>query len=298
MKKLFLSMLMSLIVVAAMGAVTFNVKVPDGTRVCYIAASFNNWDAANALEMTPSGDNTFTLTVDNITTADVANGFKYLCGRDWAYVEKGVSGEELSDRIVATTLDEVASWAKLYNPDIQETTLMVNGYKRVVKVLLPSDYSSSGLSYPVVYLTGVQARYDNAGFDADCGDDHMGDVSWNIPGMVREVEGGVPCIFVSMYGFVAENIPYPYADYAGTGASDAFIDGIEKVRNGNLEEGVRDILEGGSPVTIHYDVVGGDINGNTYLGVDGGSTIYGAQRAPILEPVPAPGSIAFTYNTL
>ena len=228
MKKLLLSMLLSLIGVLAMAAVTFNVKVPDGTRACYIAASFNNWDATNALEMEPLGNNTFTLTVDNITTADVANGFKYLCGRDWAYVEKGASGEELSDRTVATSLDEVASWAKLYNPDIQETTLMVNGYKRVVKVLLPTDYATSGLSYPVVYLTGVQARYDNAGSDTDRGDDHMGDVSWNVPGMVREVEGGVPCIFVSMYGFVAENIPYPYADFAGTGASDAFINGIEK----------------------------------------------------------------------
>lgn len=220
---------LSLVAVVAMGAVTFNVKVPDRTRVCYIAASFNNWDAANALEMTPSGDNTFTLTVDNITAADVANGFKYLCGRDWAYVEKGASGEELSDRTEATALDEVTSWAKLYNPDIQETTLIVNGYKRLVKVLLPTDYATSGLSYPVVYLTGVQARYDNAGSDTDRGDDHMGDVSWNIPGMVREVDGGVPCIFVSMYGFVAENIPFPYTDYAGTGASDAFIDGIENV---------------------------------------------------------------------
>ena len=217
-----------MIAVTAMGAVTFNVKVPDGTRACYIAASFNNWDAGNALEMTPSGENRFTLTVDNITTSDVANGFKYLCGRDWAYVEKGASGEELSDRTVATDLDEVASWAKLYNPDVKESTLTVNGYKRVVKVLLPTDYATSGNSYPVVYLTGVQARYNNAGSDSDRGDDHMGDASWNIPALMREVEGGVPCIFVSMYGFVAENIPYPYADFAGTGASDDFIAGIEK----------------------------------------------------------------------
>ena len=228
MKKFILLLSLSLLAIVVHGAVTFNVQVPAGTRSCYIAASFNGWDAANAIEMTPSGVNTFTLTIDNITTADVAGGFKYLCGPDWAYVEKDASGGELSDRTEATALDVVASWAKMYNPDIIEKMLSVNGHMRMVKILLPADYATSGVSYPVVYLTGVQARYDNAGSDSDRGDDHMGAQSWNIPAVVREMNNALPCIFVSVYGFVAENIPYPYAQFAGSGASDAFIRGIEE----------------------------------------------------------------------
>lgn len=227
-KRQFTAAMLCLMSVIAMQAVTFNVRVPDGTKVCYIAASFNEWDASNAIEMMPSGENTFTLTLNDVTEAQVAEGFKYLCGRDWAYVEKDASGGEISNRTVATSMDVVESWAKMNNPDIIEHMLTVNGYPRLVKVYLPADYKSSQSAYPVVYMTGVQARYDNAGSDSDRGDDHMGDVSWNIPGMAESVEGGIPCIFVSMYGFVAENIPYAHSDYAGSGAADELIAGIEK----------------------------------------------------------------------
>ena len=227
MKRNLLILILCVATSLIMNAVTFNVTVPAGTRACYIAGDFNGWDAGNAVEMTASGTNTFTLTLDDVTDADVANGYKYLSGQDWAYVEKGASGEEISNRTAVSAMDVVASWAKLSNPDIIEKKLVVNGYTRIVKVFLPSDYASSGKSYPVVYLTGVQARYDNAGSDSDRGDDHLGDLSWNIPG-IAYANGGIPCIFVSMYGFVAENIPYEYADFAGSGAADGFLSGIEK----------------------------------------------------------------------
>lgn len=226
MKKVVSTLLLAIFALATANAVTFNVTVPEGTKACFIAGDFNGWDATNAVEMSPSGANTFTLTLDNVTNAAAEVGYKYLCGQDWAYVEKGPSGEELGNRTSVGAMDVVASWAKLYNPDIFETKLEVNGYTRIVKVLLPADYQNSNQSYPVVYMTGVQARYDKAGDDSDRGDDHMGDASWNVPGMVKG--SASPCIFVSMYGFVAENIPYEYADFAGSGAADDFINGIEK----------------------------------------------------------------------
>ena len=226
MKKVVSTLLFAVFALATANAVTFNVTVPEGTKACFIAGDFNGWDATNAVEMSPSGANTFTLTLDNVTNAAAEVGYKYLCGQDWAYVEKGPSGEELGNRTSVGAMDVVASWAKLYNPDIFETKLEVNGYTRIVKVLLPADYQNSNQSYPVVYMTGVQARYDKAGDDSDRGDDHMGDASWNVPGMVKG--SASPCIFVSMYGFVAENIPYEYADFAGSGAADDFINGIEK----------------------------------------------------------------------
>ena len=134
MKRNLLILILCVATSLIMNAVTFNVTVPAGTRACYIAGDFNGWDAGNAVEMTASGTNTFTLTLDDVTDADVANGYKYLSGQDWAYVEKGASGEEISNRTAVSAMDVVASWAKLSNPDIIEKKLVVNGYTRIVKV--------------------------------------------------------------------------------------------------------------------------------------------------------------------
>lgn len=256
MKKLLLTILVTIASAIVSNAVTFNVTVPEGTKSCFIAGDFNGWDAANAVAMSSSGVNTFTLTLEDVSEAEACVGYKYLCGQDWAYVEKGASGEELSNRTAVGAMDVVASWAKTYNPDIIETKLTVNGYTRIVKILLPSDYATSNKSYPVVYMTGVQARYDNAGDDSDRGDDHMSDLSWNITGMAKEVSGANECIFVSMYGFVAENTPFEYADFAGTGAADSFIQGIEDTLMPYVKSNYR-VLSGAENTSI----VGGDLGG-------------------------------------
>ena len=256
MKKLLLTTVFSVLCSLVMNAVTFNVTVPAGTRACYIAGDFNGWDAGNAVAMSPSGTNTFTLTLDDVSEAAAAVGYKYLCGQDWAYVEKGASGEEIGNRTAVTAMDVVASWAKMSNPDIIETKLVVNGYTRIVKVFLPTDYATSSESYPVVYMTGVQARYDNAGSDSDRGDDHLGDQSWNIPGIAYGVDGGIPCIFVSMYGFVAENTPYAYADFAGSGNADSFISAIETELMPYINKTYR-TKQGAANTSI----VGGDMGG-------------------------------------
>ena len=207
-----------------MNAVTFNVTVPEGTKACYIAGDFNGWDAENAVEMTASGDNTFTLTLNDVSTEAAQVGYKYLCGQDWAYVEKGANGEELSNRTTVSDMDVVLSWAATFNPNIIVEELMVNGYKRTVKIYLPADYSTSTRSYPVIYYTGVQQRYHNAG--EGWGDDLFNADSWNVPAFYDALPDAEQCIMVQMYGFVAENIPYAYEDFAGSGASDEFLEGF------------------------------------------------------------------------
>ena len=212
-------------------AVTLNVSVPPGTRCCYVSGQFNNWNAAGAVEMQPAGTDRFTLDLPDGSSSAMAQGYKYLSGPDWKYVEKDASGGEIGNRTKVSDNDVVGSWAMLYNPDIAATSLTVNGYERKLRVSLPSDYATSGKSYPVVYMVGVQQRYSSAGSD-DAGDDFFGPDSWNASATAERLQaaGEDGCIMVAMYGFVAENIPYAHPDFIGSGGSDAFLnDYIDKV---------------------------------------------------------------------
>lgn len=222
MRKSLLTMLSYIIGAAAMSAVTFNVTVPDDTKQCFIAGDFNGWDAGNAIELTSSGENTFTLTLDDVTVDAAQKGYKYLCGQDWLYVEKGADGEELDNRTVVNEMDEVLNWASMPNPSLTTAELTINGYKRTVKIYLPTNYENNTKSYPVVYYTGVQQRYHNAG--DGYGDDFFNADSWNVPGFFDVLADEQQVILVQMHGFVAENIPYAYEDFAGSGVADKFID--------------------------------------------------------------------------
>jgi predicted alpha/beta superfamily hydrolase len=205
-------------------AVTLTVSVPSGTRACYVAGNFNGWDAEGAIEMTSKGNNTFSVTLSNVSTSDLASGYKYLSGPAWKYVEKDSSGNEIANRTSYGNPDTVGSWAALYNPDIKETTINVNGYDRKVRVSLPLGYSTSGKTYPVVYMVGVQQRYSAAGSD-DAGDDFFGEDSWDAATAAETLQnaGQDGVIMVATYSFVAENIPYAHPDFMGSGSSDAYL---------------------------------------------------------------------------
>lgn len=247
-----------LLLAIAAQAVTFNVTVPQGTKACFIAGQFNDWDANNAIPMQKSGTNTFTLTLDDVSTSDLANGFKYLSGPGWAYVEKDASGGEISNRTVATENDVVGSWAQLYNPDIVKTTLTINGYPRTVRVSVPVGYDAdTEKSYPVLYYTGVQQRYEAAGSD-DAGDDFFGANSWDASTTASSLQesGAKGCILVEVYGFVAENIPYPVADFAGSGDASSFISDFINVVIPYVESNYR-VLTGAANTTI----MGADLGG-------------------------------------
>ncbi|MGM9845543.1 MAG: alpha/beta hydrolase-fold protein [Muribaculaceae bacterium] len=239
-------------------AVTFNVSVPAGTKACYIAGSFNGWDAGGAVQMQKSGTDTFTLTLDDVSDADLTAGFKYLSGPAWAYVEKDASGNEISNRTTATALDVVGSWAALFNPDIVQTTLMVNGYERRVRVSLPAGYAdNTDKTYPVLYYTGVQQRYAAGGSD-DAGDDFFAQNSWDAATTAEALQnaGAEGCILVEMYGFVAENIPYAVDDFMGSGAADAFIADFVNVVMPYVESNYR--VAGGADATT---IMGADLGG-------------------------------------
>lgn len=211
-------------------SVTFNVRTPDGTKKCYIAGTLNSWDAAGALEMQPAGEkNMFTLTVSDADAAGLQ--YKYLCGQDWAYVEKDASGNEIGNRTAPADPDIVGSWASVPQWDVQSVEMTLNGIPRIVKIYLPQEYTSATLSYPVIYYTGIQQRYNNAGSDTDPGDDFFGTCSWNAhQAMEANAEaGGQAYIMVYVPSMLAECTVAPDDNFAGTGQADAYLNDFENV---------------------------------------------------------------------
>ncbi len=197
-------------------AVTLNVRVPEGTKVVYVAGSFNGWSTSSH-QMDKKDATHFSIDLPGCSESDINAGYKYLSGPDWKYVEKDATGGEISNRTKMSEEDVVARWANLYNTDIIQKQIKVNGYERKLRIALPTDYASSSKSYPVVYMVGVQQRFSDAGSDSDAGDDFFGENSWNASATAERLQeaGQNGCIMVAMYGFVAENIPYPYPSLQG-----------------------------------------------------------------------------------
>lgn len=225
MKRILLSVL-PWFAAAIAGAVTFQAKVPEGTKAVYVAGAFNGWNASDPLKLEKTATpDLWTGEFADISESILADGYKYLCGPGWEYVEKSASGEEIPNRTVPGNPDLVGSWYHKYNSDIREYKRIVNGYERKIRVWAPADYMTSGKRYPVVYYTGVQQRYESAGSD-NRGDDFFGSESWNAADVAAAA--GSDCILVEAYGFVAENIPYAHPSFAGSGAAAAYIDSFEK----------------------------------------------------------------------
>ena len=106
----------------AMADVTFTVNVPNGTKYCYVVGALpelSNWAAGVAVPMTQvAGSSQFTVTIAGITVADVSasEGYKYICGPDWKYVEVTASNAEKANRKNVGNPDVVEGWRNLYKP--------------------------------------------------------------------------------------------------------------------------------------------------------------------------------------
>ena len=110
MKKIF-TFFAALACAMSMNALTYNVTVPEGTKVCYIAGEMNSWGHT---EMTKVDDTHFTL---EVATATEAMKYKYCSGPDWKYVEKTANGADIENRTYSAN-DVVEKWAAVYNPDV------------------------------------------------------------------------------------------------------------------------------------------------------------------------------------
>ena len=233
MKRYFIILFSTLCSLVAIADVTFTVNVPDGTKECYVVGGLpqlSSWSAGAAVPMTRVGENDkFTVTISGITTADVSasEGYKYICGPDWKYVEKTASGGEVSNRIVVGNPDVVEKWAAVYeNVGITENWTIA-GKQYPVQILLPSDYDKTK-QYPVIYMFGRHQRYRDAGSDSEMGDRILYSDSWGVAQTVAELEkeGTEVGIVVVIYAQLPEYTPWANEEYMGTGQADAFLKGF------------------------------------------------------------------------
>ena len=233
MKRYFIILFSMLCSLTAMADVTFIVNVPAGTKQCYIVGGLpqlSAWSAGTAVPMIRVGDNDqFTVTISGITTADISasEGYKYICGPDWKYVEKTASGDEVTNRTSVGKPDVVAKWAAVYeNVGITENWTIA-GKQYPVQILLPSNYDNTK-QYPVIYMFGRHQRYRDAGSDTEMGDRILYSDSWGVAESVAELEeeGIEVGVVAVIYAQLPEFTPWENEEFAGTGRANEFLNGF------------------------------------------------------------------------
>ena len=210
--------------------VTFTVNVPADTKYCYIVGGLpelSSWAAGAAVPMNRVGDNNqFTVTISGISIADISasDGYKYICGPDWKYVEKTASGDEVTNRKTVGNPDVVAKWASTYTPVGIVENWSIAGKDYPVQILLPTKYDKTK-QYPVTYMFGRHQRYRDAGSDTEMGDRILYSDSWGVAETVEKLEknGMEVGIIAVIYAQLPEYTPWPNVEFAGTGQADAFL---------------------------------------------------------------------------
>ena len=235
MKKSLLIILAGIIccISTAWADVTFRVNVPEGTEHCYVVGALpelSSWAAGSGVAMTKvDGQNQFVVTVAGITAADVSasDGYKYVCGPDWKYVEVTASDGEMANRKTIGNPDVVAKWRNVYTAIGIVENWTIAGKNYPIQVLLPSNYDYTK-QYNVTYMFGRHQRYRKAGDDAEMGDRILYPDSWGVAATVAEMEqrGEEPGIIVVIYAQLPEFTPWANGEYMGTGQADAFLKGF------------------------------------------------------------------------
>lgn len=213
--------------------VTFTVNVPADTKYCYIVGGLpelSSWAAGAAVPMNRVGDNNqFTVTISGISIADISasDGYKYICGPDWKYVEKTASGDEVTNRKTVGNPDVVAKWASTYTPVGIVENWSIAGKYYPVQILLPTKYDKTK-QYPVTYMFGRHQRYRDAGSDTEMGDRILYSDSWGVAETVAELEknGMEVGVIAVIYAQLPEFTPWANEEFAGTGHADEFLRGF------------------------------------------------------------------------
>ena len=270
--------------------VTFRVNVPAGTTHCYVVGALpelSSWAAGAGVAMTKvEGIDQFTVTVAGITAADISasDGYKYVCGPDWKYVEVTASNGEVSNRKTIGNPDVVARWRNTYTAIGIVENWTFAGKEYPVQILLPTNYDKNK-QYPVTYMFGRHQRYRDAGSDTEMGDRILYSDSWGVAESVTELEkeGVEVGIIAVIYAQLPEFTPWTNKEYMGTGKADAFLKGF---------------VEEFKPAFEQKYAISSDKAACTIMGADvaGLFAFYATMKHPELFGKCAMFSPAFWYN--
>ena len=279
MKKSLLTLFMALVlgVCPALADVTFTVNVPAGTKQCFVVGALPelaNWSAGAPVAMTKvDGKDQFTVTIAGITADDVkaSEGYKYLCGPSWDYVEKTASGGEVTNRKTIGNPDTVGKWLKVYESVGIVENYQIGSKSYPVQILLPTGYDKTK-QYDITYMFGRHMRYRDAGDDAQMGDRILYSDSWGVANSIKKMEaaGQNPGIIVVVYAQLPEFTPWENEEFMGTGKADEFLTGV-----------VNDLipaLESKYPaVTTNRTIMGADVAGLfAYYAAVKNPTVFGS----------------------
>ena len=292
MKRFFSILMVGLICCAnpIIADVTFRVNVPAGTTHCYVVGALpelSSWAAGAGVAMTKvEGIDQFTVTVAGITTADISasDGYKYVCGPDWKYVEVTASDGEVANRKTVGNPDVVARWRNTYTAIGIVENWTFAGKEYPVQILLPTNYDKNK-QYPVTYMFGRHQRYRDAGSDTEMGDRILYSDSWGVAESVTELEkeGVEVGIIAVIYAQLPEFTPWTNKEYMGTGKADAFLKGF---------------VEEFKPAFEQKYAISSDKAACTIMGADvaGLFAFYATMKHPELFGKCAMFSPAFWYN--
>lgn len=102
--------------------VVFQVRVPAQTKQCRVVGNFNNWEVWNSPVMTRIDSTLYTYTLYNVDLETLE--YKYASGPDWGFVEKGMLGEEIPNRMYHPN-DTVRNWLNIFDPGTPPVSKMV-----------------------------------------------------------------------------------------------------------------------------------------------------------------------------
>ncbi|MGI5976055.1 MAG: alpha/beta hydrolase-fold protein [Paludibacter sp.] len=212
--------------------VEFNVTVPDGTMSCYVVGKFNNWSPQAAVRMKLITKNHFYINLPTVSEDSKKEGYKYISGRDWIYVETKSDGTDISNRTVHENMDEVVKWrSKGSHPNVKYDTItctpIAGIQSRILEILLPHDYENNQTKhYPVMYVHNIKQFYYNGGRDGDAKDNFYSSKSWDVARTVDslQVQGIETGIIVNIYANINDLSPWNNDEYMGSGSGNDYMD--------------------------------------------------------------------------
>ena len=203
MKKLFLFLILSAILIVSDGQYSVRLVVTDiATKQnddIYVAGNFNNWNPKDEnYKLKPLGGSRKGVVLKDIPAGNYA--FKFTRG-SFEKVECTADGRDISDRVLDVTADAsvdfvIAGWRDDYperpkrysaSPQVKIIDTAFNipqlNRKRRIWIYLPKTYASSSKTYPVLYMHDGQNLFnEQTAFSGEWGVDECLDTLQQITG--------------------------------------------------------------------------------------------------------------------